>query len=334
MASSFDLGLEQGSLKPLPLQGSEQEDIQDSGSTLSWGGRDLMDGQILGQLHPLAEQVEGARATPCWSPRTLLCLRPSFPSMGSREVRLASFYDWPLTAMVRPELLATAGFFYSSQQDMVRCFFCCGGLWNWEQGDDPWTEHARWFPRCEFLLRTKGRDFVCGVQESCCHPPGSWDQWEELEDADPATLSGEASPGAGDGYERRGSMSQVASAGMATNHSPRADLAAVMSPGERAELSSALHTRAQASPVSPGPELPTPRRQAHSEGAREPGTGNLEQQLQRLQEERTCRVCLDRAVCVVFVPCGHLACVQCAASLQLCPICRAPIQSCVRTFLS
>nr|KAF6470790.1 baculoviral IAP repeat containing 7 [Molossus molossus] len=259
---------------------------QDSSSTLSWGGRDLMDGQILGQLHPLAEQVEGARATPCWSPRTLLCLRPSFPSMGSREVRLASFYDWPLTAMVRPELLATAGFFYSSQQDMVRCFCCCGGLWNWEQGDDPWTEHARWFPRCEFLLRTKGRDFVCGVQESCCHPPGSWDQWEELEDAAPATLS---------------------------------------------------------APVSPGPELPTPRRQAHSEGAREPdgawgfpspGTGNLEEQLQRLQEERTCRVCLDRAVCVVFVPCGHLACVQCAASLQLCPICRAPIQSCVRTFLS
>ena len=29
----------------------------------------------------------------------------------------------------------------------MRCFFCYGGLQSWEQGDDPWTEHARWFPR-------------------------------------------------------------------------------------------------------------------------------------------------------------------------------------------
>lgn len=33
------------------------------------------------------------------------------------------------------------------QQDKVRCFFCYGGLQSWERGDDPWTEHARWFPR-------------------------------------------------------------------------------------------------------------------------------------------------------------------------------------------
>lgn len=28
--------------------------------------------------------------------------------------------------------------------------------------------------RCGFLLQTKGRDFVCSVQESCYHPLGSW----------------------------------------------------------------------------------------------------------------------------------------------------------------
>lgn len=36
---------------------------------------------------------------------------------------------------------------YLGQQDKVRCFFCYGGLQSWEHGDDPWTEHARWFPR-------------------------------------------------------------------------------------------------------------------------------------------------------------------------------------------
>ncbi|KAJ1076953.1 hypothetical protein K5549_017783, partial [Capra hircus] len=154
---------------------------QGTNSALTWGGQDHTDGQILGQLRPLAEEEEedGAALAP----------RPAFPGMGSEELRLASFYDWPLSAVVPPELLAAAGFFHTGQQDKVRCFFCYGGLQSWEQGDDPWTEHARWFPRCEFLLQTKGRDFVCRVQESCCCPPGSWDRSEEPEDVGPATPS-------------------------------------------------------------------------------------------------------------------------------------------------
>lgn len=64
------------------------------------------------------------------------------------------------------------------------------------------------------------------------------------------------------------------------------------------------------------------------------GAGDVREQLRRLQEERTCKVCLDRAVDVVFVPCGHLVCTECAPNLQVCPICRVPIGSCVRTFLS
>lgn len=49
-----------------------------------------------------------------------------------------------------------------------------------------------------------------------------------------------------------------------------------------------------------------------------------DEQLRRLREERTCRVCLDRTVGVVLVPCGHLACAECAPNLQQCPICGLP----------
>nr|XP_036862368.1 baculoviral IAP repeat-containing protein 7 isoform X2 [Manis javanica] len=145
---------------------------QGAGSALPRGGWDHVDGQILGQLRPLAEE-EGA-APPA---------RPAFPGMGSEELRLASFYDWPPTAVVQPELLAAAGFFHTGRQDQVRCFFCCGGLQSWERGDEPWTEHARWFPRCEFLLQTKGREFVRRVREARVHLLDSWDQSEEPEDA-------------------------------------------------------------------------------------------------------------------------------------------------------
>ncbi|XP_006167105.1 baculoviral IAP repeat-containing protein 7 isoform X3 [Tupaia chinensis] len=230
-----------------------------------WGsaqGQDDIDGQILGQLHPPAEG-EGEAG-------------PAFPGMGSEELRLASFYSWPPTTGVRPELLAAAGFFHTGRQDKVRCFFCYGGLQSWEQGDDPWIEHAKWFPRCQFLLQSKGRAFVHSVQQSPPHL-SSWGLWEEPEDAAPHTLS------------------------------------------------AAVHE---------GPELPTPCTEIQSENAREPGAGDAAEQLRRLQEERTCKVCLDRAVRVVFVPCGHLACAECAPSLQLCPICRAPVRSYVRTFLS
>ena len=30
-------------------------------------------------------------------------------------------------------------------------------------GDDPWTEHARWFNRCGFLRLVKGDDFIQDV---------------------------------------------------------------------------------------------------------------------------------------------------------------------------
>ncbi|XP_069892907.1 baculoviral IAP repeat-containing protein 7-like [Dipodomys merriami] len=231
--------------------------------------QDRVDGQILGQLRPLTEEEEeGAGAA---SPQG-----PAFPQMSSEELRLASFYDWPSATGVQPELLAAAGFFHTGQQDKVRCFFCYGGLQSWERGDDPWTEHAKWFPRCRFLLWSKGRGFIHSVQEACAPLLRPWDRWEDPEDTAPEAPSG---------------------------------------------------------PVHRDPD-PEPRGEIQPECAREPGVQDAEEQLRRLQEERMCKVCLDRAVSVVFVPCGHLVCADCAPSLQQCPICRAPISSCVRTFLS
>ena len=42
----------------------------------------------------------------------------------------------------------------------MRCFHCDGGLRNWEEEDDPFTEHARWFPRCSFIRELRGEEFV------------------------------------------------------------------------------------------------------------------------------------------------------------------------------
>uniref|UniRef100_A0A8D0HCL0 RING-type E3 ubiquitin transferase n=1 Tax=Sphenodon punctatus TaxID=8508 RepID=A0A8D0HCL0_SPHPU len=193
---------------------------------------DSVDGQIFGILQRMVAE-EGA-----------LTSQPEYPEMGTEEVRLATFRNWPSYAAVAPEQLARAGFFYTGHSDTVQCFYCDGSVRNWEHGDDPWTEHAKWFPRCEFLLQSRGRDFVSSAQDSYFN-----------------TL-----------------VSQV-------------------------------------SLMDPPP--------------------STEERLRRLQEERMCKVCMDRDVSIVFVPCGHLVvCAECAPNLRRCPICRAVVRGSVRAFMS
>ena len=44
--------------------------------------------------------------------------------------------------------------------------------------------------------------------------------------------------------------------------------------------------------------------------------------------EADCVVCLERASCVVLLPCGHVcACIVCAAQLETCPMCRSDVLS-------
>ncbi|KAL8203703.1 UNVERIFIED_CONTAM: hypothetical protein K2H54_059974 [Gekko kuhli] len=80
---------------------------------------------------------------------------------GSVELRLESFASWPSYAQeVQPALLANGGFFFTGIKDTVQCFACNGCLGNWKEGDDPWKEHAKWFPECEFLQKEKSRDKI------------------------------------------------------------------------------------------------------------------------------------------------------------------------------
>uniref|UniRef100_A0A8C4SSA8 NACHT domain-containing protein n=1 Tax=Erpetoichthys calabaricus TaxID=27687 RepID=A0A8C4SSA8_ERPCA len=45
-------------------------------------------------------------------------------------------------------------------RDTVQCHCCGGTLSHWEQEDDPWKEHAKWFPECEFLQSKKSWDEI------------------------------------------------------------------------------------------------------------------------------------------------------------------------------
>uniref|UniRef100_A0A8C3MAR8 RING-type E3 ubiquitin transferase n=1 Tax=Geospiza parvula TaxID=87175 RepID=A0A8C3MAR8_GEOPR len=210
---------------------------------------DTVDGQFLSVLQGIVSE------------ETAMPNEPEYPEMVTEEMRLSTFENWPQNSSMHPEQLARAGFFYTGRGDVVRCFYCDGGVRSWSLGDDPWREHAKWYPECEFLLHSRGREFVNSVQ---------------------ATFSG------------------TLLAPVSHEHFVCSGLGLVDG--------KVLNTESQLS---------------------------TEEQLRRLQEERMCKVCMDRDVSVVFVPCGHLvACEECALNLRLCPICRAAIRGTVRAFMS
>ncbi|RZD34249.1 MAG: hypothetical protein CXT79_02990 [Thaumarchaeota archaeon] len=88
------------------------------------------------------------------------CDGPIFQDLASHEERAETFkkFMWPIGLKQKPNMLSEAGFFYTGSSDKVICFYCNGGLQNWEPRDSPLEEHAKYYPDCGFL--------------NLCMPPG------------------------------------------------------------------------------------------------------------------------------------------------------------------
>merc|ERR1719322_2041152 len=85
---------------------------------------------------------------------------PLHPQYATLEARLRTFREWPPALKQTPKDLADAGFYYIGLSDQVKCFYCDGGLRNWQSEDEPWKEHARWFDKCVFVRLVKGDEYI------------------------------------------------------------------------------------------------------------------------------------------------------------------------------
>ena len=103
--------------------------------------------------------------TGCWSDLGVLTTRPKRPDWAPKDIRLKSFSQWREDHHIKVNDLVEAGFYFGGYADCGRCFYCGGGLRNWEDNDHPLVEHARWFPKCGFIRQKIGKDFVDTVQE-------------------------------------------------------------------------------------------------------------------------------------------------------------------------
>ena len=185
-----------------------------------------------------------------------------------------------MTTFTRTEIYFTIP---TGVSDQVLCFYCDGGLQNWEPNDDPWEEHAKHFPRCGFLNVMRSPQYVRNVQEG---------------------FNGNA------GYNIERSHSSTSGSSNFSNTSTES--------AESRRLSSEDDLSKKSSDVV--------RRTIDTE---------LQKENERLKDERLCKICADKELGVVLIPCAHfVTCTSCAASLTRCPVCRSTITSLVKTYLS
>ncbi|CAF1148797.1 unnamed protein product [Rotaria sp. Silwood1] len=81
--------------------------------------------------------------------------------------RYETFQNWPHTKenpLPSVQSFVDAGFFYTGEKTIVKCFYCNGALRNWDNGDDPKVEHCRWYPQCAYIRQYVGEDLYQAIQ--------------------------------------------------------------------------------------------------------------------------------------------------------------------------
>ncbi|KAF8785531.1 baculoviral IAP repeat-containing protein 7-B-like isoform X2 [Argiope bruennichi] len=290
---------------------------------------------------------------------------PAHPQQASYSARLRSFSSWPDTAPIAGEELAKAGFFYIGISDHTKCFHCNGGLCNWEQGDDPWMEHAKWFRNCEFLRFNKGEAFIA----ACVEKQHSTEKLElDIPTQQSSLTSPESLLAKVDELMSSSIVKKVLESSVFPPYIIRAAILRQLR--DTGNSFSTVDELCTAASYLKDEMLQEPSRQncdpsdlniqgidmskcaigsdGHDVNMESSGdnlhgasnalpkvNGKLKEYGGTLPKDQClCKICMDKEVGIVFLPCGHLlACTDCAPALKLCPMCRKAIQAIVRAYL-
>ncbi|XP_048765138.2 uncharacterized protein LOC125672973 isoform X2 [Ostrea edulis] len=241
--------------------------------------------------------------------------KPKFPAYAILTTRASSYEGWPADRTQTPIEMAKAGFFYVGHNDYVRCFFCGGGLKNWERADIPWEEHARWFPRCAFVRNVQGEEYVSIIQRKTqpddfvpvCGPTGQGLEKQVIVDL----LKEEGYP-----------QQRIQSAISMWEH--RRDLVGYKLPMKAEDLIEIMEEDNE-----DHQNRSTPSSQSSTE------VQILQTELSSLTSTLLCKVCFTQEVGIAFLPCGHLICCrECGPAVRKCLLCDVIIKGTIKTYFS
>ncbi|WAR08448.1 BIRC7-like protein [Mya arenaria] len=254
-------------------------------------------------------------------------LKPKFQQYALPSKRHESFTEatvpWPETSPVKVEDLVAAGLVYTGVGDSVRCYHCGGGLRNWESGDDPMEQHAKWYPTCQHVLITKGKNYIHSVEAG--ENPDRMPKRSKVKQASAEVSASQ--------QQQEEAMQAAAEFGYSKEHIYTA--ACVFRKRHGADLVTILMEMeddpelALNANVSDSSSSNTSEKHLEKEG--DDNLQSLLEENQKLKESQNCKICLDNRADVIFLPCGHIvSCPQCSPALDLCPVCRKSIMGLVK----
>ncbi|AAC97724.1 ORF MSV248 putative inhibitor of apoptosis protein (IAP), similar to Orgyia pseudotsugata NPV GB:U75930 [Melanoplus sanguinipes entomopoxvirus] len=85
---------------------------------------------------------------------------PLYPYYITLQSRINSYENWPISLFFKINRLCEAGFFYTNIGDITVCFNCGLKIKNWLYYNDPWIEHSKWSPNCNYIIFNKGKKFI------------------------------------------------------------------------------------------------------------------------------------------------------------------------------
>ncbi|XP_063402280.1 baculoviral IAP repeat-containing protein 7-B-like [Mytilus trossulus] len=244
---------------------------------------------------------------------------PKHAAYDDKLSRMATFEGvWRSDIEQTSEMLADAGFFYEGEEDTVRCHYCDGGLRNWEPGDVPWEEHARWFPFCKFVIKMKGREFIDEIK-------AKYETSAQTETQEPTTetsiRNGAIVKSMLDmGFQMK---DMIYAANEYTKHEGNIhynteDLCRILIEKQETEKLN-LQFGELSIDENQNEEDPVKVREVNKE----------------LKKNMMCIRCERTTKSILFVECGHrVTCETCAYDVDFCPYCDVKIKTRLKTYLS
>ncbi|BFZ10832.1 hypothetical protein BsWGS_13870 [Bradybaena similaris] len=272
---------------------------------------------------------------PTYGELGIITERPKRFEYAVTATRFASFEHWPRDHPLKKEDLSAAGFYYAGYGDCARCFYCGGGLRNWEDDDNVWVEHARWFPKCAYIRQTIGQQFVDTVQDL----NKSYDKitYTMVTDKLGSTAA----------------SFQLDTRNMPLKRDPAVLTVLEMGYSEQDVIEAANYVKDTYGMLSSDKVFEKLEMDGKSRGANgasaatnfdskqklppakeEKEMKKLKDENGQLRQQTVCKICMDKEVAVVFLPCGHfVSCTDCAAAMKDCPVCRKQVRGIVRAFM-
>ncbi|XP_052811044.1 E3 ubiquitin-protein ligase XIAP-like isoform X2 [Mya arenaria] len=280
---------------------------------------------------PSKQKHDTAKPTP--ASLGISTMKPKFQQYALPSKRLDSFIEasvpWPESSPVKVEDMVAAGLVYTGVGDSVRCYHCGGGLRNWEPGDVPMEQHAKWYPTCQHVLITKGKTYIHNVKagenteqnsarsskvkHSSSDNSAQQQQQEAMQAAAEFGYSEENINIAACLFRERNG---------ATSKFKGADLVSIlMEMEDDPDLALNANVLGSCSPTKPSDNTEIEGDDLQS----------LVLENENLKALFNCKICLDNRADVIFLPCGHIvSCPQCAPALDICPVCSKSIMGLVK----